>query len=143
MSVQSIKTAARVSALTGTRVHLKRWEEIVQIRESENSIQLKIETYEVKELRREDRYENHGYRLIFFLKNPSGRWYVDFDETIWDEDFDPIIWDKRSNPKTAQELEDQREFEQLCYRPGTPQQPLDSYSRVWSDKSTPKMERYW
>lgn len=136
----------RLRQLTGIRLGLKRWETITNFHEvSDTTVMVTVETYVVKELVREDRYERKGTRFIVFTKG-SGNWYIDNDITAWDESFTPIVWDNTGRRKTAQELADQREWEMLCHRPGTARTPLDSYERVldgcYSD-SEKKMEGYY
>lgn len=128
------------------RIRLKDWERIHAYEVTDTCIRLVIETYDVKVLTREDRYNAKGLRMMFFKPNPSStRWHVDTDVTIWDDDFVPYVYEKFGRRKTADEFQEQREWEKLCHRPGTKVTPLDSYDRV-SDpliRSTPRMERHF
>lgn len=144
MSLTDHRIAATVKARTGISLHLHEWDVIKHVEFKDDTVVVVLQTYQVKVLVREDRYEKRGVRMLAYKKSPnSSRWYVDFDETAWDDDFEPFVYEKIGRRKTAQELIEQREFEKLCHRPGTKRTPLDNFQRVWNDPSTPKMERYW
>lgn len=130
---------------TRTRIRLRDYESIVSYRKSETAMALVIETYDVQELVREDRYKAKGQRVLFWFVNPSGQYYLQDDTTLWDDDFEPYVYEKIGRRKTAEETHEQREWEKLCYRPGTKQTPLDSYDRVCDPfyRSTDRMEGHF
>jgi hypothetical protein len=128
-----------------TRVRLRDWESIKAYQVDDDVIRLVIDTYDVQVMVREDRYKAHGTRLLFYKKLPTGRWVVDTDSIIWDEDFVPYVYEKFGRRRTAEEFTEQREWEKMCYRPGSKSTPLDSYDRVTDPfiRSTDKMERHF
>lgn len=128
---------------TGVRVRLRPWESVLMYRETDTALAVKIETFDVKIMAREDRYNARGIRGLLFTKNPAGRWKCEFDETVWDETFVPYIYETRGRRKTADEFTEQREWEKLCHRPGSSKMPLDSYGRVLQGDVTKKMERHF
>lgn len=130
---------------TGKRVRLRDYESIANYQVNDKGIALVIETYEVKIMAREDRYLAKGMRVMFWLTNSSGSLYLATDSITWDEDFEPFVYEKFGRRKTADEFHEQREWEKLCYRPGTTRSPLDSYERVCDPftKSTTRMERHF
>jgi hypothetical protein len=133
--------------VTGKRITLKEWESIEQMHIQDAMAMVLIDTFEVKVLVREDRYLKHGRRVLVFMRNQAtGGWYLDSDSTAWHDDgFVPYVYEKSGRRQTADELQEQREWEKLCYRPGTGRTPLDSYDRVNDPliRSTEKMERYY
>lgn len=144
MKPADYRVVTEVRHLTGTRIHLRDYESVLTYNKSETMMQLLIETYEVQELVREDRYNARGSRILMWSKR-NGKWYLDYDEVIWDENFVPFVFEKVGRRKTADEFTEQREWEQMCYRPGTKANPLDSYSRVCDPviRSTDRMERHF
>jgi hypothetical protein len=142
MKPKDASVVEQVYLKTRTRLRLKDWESIRMVAFKDDAVQMMIDTYEVKVMVREDRYERKGVRLLLIMSGPSG-WYIHSDDTIWDDDFEPFVYEKIGRRLTAEEFQERREWEKMCYRPGTPKTPLDSYDRVWNDKSTPKMEKYW
>jgi hypothetical protein len=138
------RVVTEVKHITGTRIHLRDYESVLVYNKWDNAIQLSIETFDVQVLVREDRYNARGQRILIWARK-NDRWYLDFDGTVWDEEFIPYVYEKVGRRKTAEEFTDQREWEQMCYRPGSKQTPLDSYSRVTDPciRSTDKMERHF
>lgn len=129
---------------TGKRVRLKPWESVITYEQTDTQIKVVIETYDVQELVREDRYKRGGKRGLFFT-NESGRWVEALDVVQWDDSFEPFVFEKVGRRKTADEQIEQREWEKDCYRPGSKMTPLDSYTRVLDPfiRSTAKMERHF
>lgn len=141
-TLDDLKTAQKVTGLTGQRIHLKEWERIAQFQVTDKTITVAIETYEVNVLVREDRYQRKGVRILMWKITESGV-VLDYDGTSWLDDFEPFVYEKIGRRKTADEFTAQREFEKMCHRPGTPSHPLDSYSRVLEGFSNPRMERHF
>lgn len=134
----------RLFQATRKRIRLKPWESVLEYTESPNEIRVVIDTHDVQELVREDRYKAHGQRGVFFTRKDD-RWVEQLDFTVWDDDFVPYTFEKIGRRKTADEMIDQREWEKLCHRPGTKSTPLDSYERVLDPfiRSTDRMERHF
>lgn len=139
-----VRVTTEVKHLTGTHIKLRDYESVTVYNKSDTMIQLMIETFEVQELVREDRYKARGSRILMFSKN-NGHWHLDYDDVIWDEDFEPYVFEKVGRRKTADEFTEQREWEKMCHRPGTKRTPLDSYARATDPfiRSTDKMERHF
>lgn len=144
MNIQNRKKWEQIYAVTNLRLHLKEWENITAMCFRDDEGMVMIETYQVKVLVREDRYEAKGTRVLQ-LKNTGTRWYITTDTTIWDEDFTPYVFEKIGRRRTADELHEQREWEKMCYRPGNARTPLDSYDRVCDTliPSTKRMEGHF
>lgn len=144
MSLESIKKAALIRGKTGIRLPIKEWESIDAFLIDETNGMVMLTTYEVKDLVRETRYLRKGVRVIQ-LHRAEGRWKIVDDNTVWDDEFEPWTYVKFGRIKTDAEIEEQREWEKLCYRPGTKKTQLDSYERVCDPliRSTDKMERYY
>lgn len=126
------------------RLRLRDYETFTGFEIKDDRVNLIIETYDVKETAREDRFNKHGFRMIV-LQPVDGRWHVTFDVTSWDDDFVPFVHARWGRSVSPEEFEEQREWEKLCYRPGTKSTPLDSYDRILDPfcRSTDKMERHF
>ena len=126
------------------RMHLADWETVRSFEVTETCVNLIIDTFDVQVTRREDRYKKKGYRLIQIKAGPDG-WHIAVDHTSWDDDFEPYVHVKYGTVRTADEEEEQREFEKMCYRPGSRRVQLDSYERVCDPiiRSTDRMERHF
>jgi hypothetical protein len=133
----------RLYVETHFRHRLKPWETVRSFQITDKSIAVTIETYEVKILVREDRYERKGIRALMFDRTADGGWKLSMDYTAWDDNFESYVYEKFGRRKTVDEFHAQREWEKLCHRPGTPSNPLDSYSRVLEGYTTDKMERHF
>lgn len=141
--LDSLKKVQLIRGQTGIHLHIKQWESIDAFLINESDGMIMLTTYQVKDLVRETRYTAKGLRVITLHK--SGRWKITDDHVLWDEEFEPWTFVKFGRIKTAAELEDEREWEKLCYRPGTKKTQLDSYERVCDPffRSTDKMERHF
>ena len=127
------------------RLRLKDWETFKAFEVHENCVNLIIETFDVQETVREDRFNKHGFRMMTLKPTATGKWDVVFDATSWDEEFEPFVHVRWGRGQTPEEYEAQREFEKMCYRPGNKMTPLDSYERVLDPfvRSTDRMERHF
>lgn len=144
VSIESIKKAALIRGQTGIRLHLKEWESIDAFLIDEKAGLISMTTFEVKDLVRETRYLRKGTRVIE-LSRATGSWKIVSDETFWDDEFQPWTYVKFGNIKTDADIQEEREWEKMCYRPGTKKTQLDSYERVCDPffRSTDKMERHF
>lgn len=145
MSLADQLTMERVRTVTGTRrMRLRDWESVQSATFGDNKVQLIINTFEVQELVREDRFNRKGWRMIEFTL-VNNVWRITFDQTSWDDDFEPYVYEKVGRRMTAEELIEKRDWEKLCHRPGNSKTPLDSYDRVLDPfvRSTDRMERHY
>ena len=150
MRAQDKEVMEQVRQLTGERLGLRTWsdvgETVTKFVHNGQLIVLEIDTYDVRELVREDRVNKHGTRVIWWVQYvPGGKWVRDIDDIRWDEEFTPYVFEKIGRRDTVEELIARREWEQMCFRPGNGRTPLDSYERCLDPmiKSTDKMERHW
>ena len=134
------KVVAQIKRDYGFHVTLREHETIVSVTYRSNNVSVLIDTYKTQDCVRETRLIAHGRKLKSY--NFDGATWIVQAMTIWDEDFVPVVQKHFNRNLTDAERADQREFEKLCYRPGTPQTPLDNYNRVWNGPTTPEMERY-
>lgn len=141
-TLEDLKVVKRVLEATGIHVTLSEYDSVRHVDWEDEIVRLALDVYEVRRTHKRDYIENHGVRLLF-IKLVDSQWTLDTDMTSWDESFEPYILEHYGRRQSALEVQEQREFEQMCWRPGNARNPLDSYARVWSDKSTPKMEKYW
>lgn len=140
----------QVRQLTGDRLGLRTWsdvgESVTRFIVNDQLIVLEIDTYDVRELVREDRVNRHGTRRIWWVRTtPTASFYREVDDIEWDESFTPYVFEKIGRRDTVEELIARREWEQMCYRPGNGSTPLDSYERTLDPliRSTDKMERHY
>lgn len=148
MTPQDRAYIERFRQQTGVRLGLKSYESILDYREiGTTAIMIQVETFKVKELRRETRYEKRGVRYLIYMKaSGTDRWYLDNDLLTWDESYTPTIFDHTGRRPTPEDEAARREWEMLCHRPGSGRTPLDSYERVLDGcytESEKKMEGYW
>lgn len=142
MKPADVKQFRLIQQATQVRITLNQHESFINVVLNDDSAMIGIETFQVKELVREDRFEKKGMKIIFLKRGPNG-WYLDTEKVIWDDSFVPFVFEKKGRRKTLEEFTEQREWEKMCHRPGSARTPLDSYDRVLSGETTPKMERYW
>lgn len=64
-----------------------------------------------------------GYTMFNFVRQSDGSWLHPEPVTFWHEDREPEVY--VTFAREAQEYLEQREYEAMCYRPGTPQSPMD------------------
>lgn len=110
------QTLARVAELTGQKLHLKPWEELVGVKVEENRVTVSLVTHQVTELVREVRLTGRGRRLISWSWSESGQMSRE-EFTIWDENFVPEVH-KNFPGRTQQEERQRALWEKDCYRPG-------------------------
>lgn len=150
-----LKVRIQLEKTIGESFRLKPWESIEKVNFSDTEITALFNVAEVQETTRQVRIKKAGKRLVQWKLTErhmmvSGvpvpiapYWKRVADETFWIESAPQEVHVKFGKHLTPAELDEQREWEKMCHRPGTGSTPLDSYQRVLDYKTAPKMERYW
>lgn len=128
-----------------SKVQLRPFEVLLNTSASDTTAMVSIQTFRYSELTAEVRFTGMGTRLTTWVKK-DGVWAIEQSlcMTVWDAYFEPVTLLKfdRQYQSPKQKMA-QREWERLCYRPGTGRTPLDNYERVLAHPTTDLMERYW
>lgn len=132
-------------ALIGRPVRIGAYESIDEIKLESDKASLRVIVHVITENHRELTIAQRGVRLMGWTRNESGPWNCEGVFTIWDEEFAPVIHIKRGRVMTPEQVRVQIDFERMCYRPGTPSQPLDNYDRVLrgDGHNSKKMDKHW
>lgn len=110
---------AHVRDTTGRIIRLGIFDEVRDMRADDNEIVLSISTARFKELRGPSyRITHRGIILYRFLRDPRTEVWTRV-ETI------PVWWSSDETHGQPSRSRDD-EWEQMCYRPGTSRNPLDS-----------------
>ncbi len=131
--------AAIRDASRGISIQIKPFETILNLEIREDQVLVLIETYSYEEGERRIRFKKHGKRLVS-IDRSSG---VVESITAWSTDFTPFDQLKYGQVTSQSDKARKRIYEQMCHRPGTCRNPLDSYSRVLDGPTTRDMEKYW
>lgn len=118
--VEPYKALARVRDLTGKRVHLGWLEEVSGYLETDDTITLGIARVWLTETATELRIKKRGTTLYTWKLTPHGWTMIEPLTVCWSI---AEVFTKRD-----QRVPD-REWESLCYRPGTRQTPMDNLGR--------------
>lgn len=134
--------------LTGVRINLRKNECVHTAQSTDNQILLSIVHYEVRDLVRETRYVKRLWTVYTIKRaDENSRWQICDMSEIEDSSFVPYAIRHFGRVETAQEVQERRSFEDLCYRPGTDRHPLESLAvteeRVMDSDATKKMRRHW
>lgn len=138
------RVVAEIRQAYGLTIRLRPYETIISHTiVADDHVTVLLETYRVNELVRETRLIGHGQKLVAY-RCYNSRWVIDQSMTMWDQQFDEVVYHNGPKYMTDDDRKQQREFEKLCYRPGTAQSPLDNYDRVISGPTvTPAMDRHF
>lgn len=119
----------------GRVIYVRPFEKVLKVSITDTTASVLFETYSFTEIQTRVKFTKRGKRL----------W-------TWDRDkhqaAEMVMWeDGYAGEEIALygkvRTEGQDEFERACYRPGTSNNPLDSYSRIQEGPSAPRMERHW
>lgn len=139
----TIKARAELEQTIGQSLPLKPWESIEKVVIEADEVKVLMNIADVQETAREVRLKRAGKRLIVWKRTANPLvWRISDDETFWVEST-PVVHVKYGQRRTPEQEADQREYEKMCYRPGTASTPLDNYDRVVAGHTTDKMDRYW
>lgn len=131
--------AAIRDASRGVSIQIKPFETILNLEIRGDQVLVLIETYSYEEGERRIRFKKHGKRLVSIDRNSGAVESI----TAWSPDFTPFDLLKYGQVTSQSDKARKRTYEQMCYRPGTCRNPLDSYSRVLDGPTTRDMEKYW
>lgn len=147
MTPSEHQSLERIRVATGRRIRLQRWESIEAVLITDTGIMLMIDTYRVRVLVREDRYEAHGRRVLSWSRpSTDARWHLSIDTTTWDDTFVPYVFSNFSTGgwRGDEYYSDDRTFADDCHRPGTDAHPMDNFDRTAEyPDATPRMARHW
>lgn len=119
---------AVVKYITGKTIKLGMMESVSDFLLFEDKILISVNRARVVEKKNELMVTQRGYTMWTFYKQrneATGRteWRYPEPVTYWHEDFTPEV--HKTYVTCAEEHIDQRAWEALCYRPGTPDSPMD------------------
>lgn len=120
---------AAATRVIGRPIRLLPLETVQSVKIEDGSVVLTINAVRIKETSKRWHVTATGIRMIRYLKVDDS-WRRDQDLAFWDDTpnlYDVQLWGRK--PLSRQELYDQAMYEQDCYRPGTNQQPRDSFER--------------
>ena len=142
---------AQLATITGHKYQLLAYEQVIDFKVTDESVALTVRVHRVTETNRELRFTHTGMKMLAWRLIDNTWQQVLFPTgagmrgslIMWDESAAPIVHLKYGEARTPAEVTAKREYERMCYRPGTDTQPLDNYDRVLAGCTPAKMERYW
>jgi hypothetical protein len=125
--------------LTDYKIKLGMFEEIEKVVVTEDRVTVLVAACKVKETFGQYTITHTGKRLISLvqvLEDGYEWWTIDELET-WEQA--DLIYKRGTRVESPQERRERREWEGLCYRPGTSRTPLDNAESA----DTETMRKYW
>lgn len=134
------------SHYVGADLRMKPYERLLRVKLTGDVAIAKIETFVVREMSRQTRYEKRGVKLLKFTKVGSGYVLIGDPDDIfimWDDNFVPTVEVPWGSFATPEQKLAKREWEADAYRVGSSRSPMDNAARTSEGHTTPAMERHW
>lgn len=124
--MNAYQALAYVRRTTGTSIRLGVLEEVADYKITDSKITVLVRRAEVESRRNGLVCKRTGVTLYTFTLTEVGTWKSESPFTCWDDD-DPVL--HTSSTRTEADRRASREWADLCYRPGTPADPMDNLDR--------------
>lgn len=139
----NLTALVEIKRLTGLTVRLKPFDEIIGwVVKSPTEIVVQIRTHEVIEAKFDTFLTGRGIKLQGLSAQADGTWRAGESIVMWEDDFQKVRV-AAFTPTSIADFWAKRDHENMCYRPGTSKQPMESASVTAEGYSPARMTRHW